>query len=70
MARLIRRTEALRRINQLEEKARADGDQAGADWIVKCFNAVMSCRVEDRIFCSGCGKKIRTAKIPDSEGGS
>ena len=68
MARLIRRTEALRRINQLEEEARADGDQAGADWIVKCFNAVMSCRVEDRVFCSGCGKKIRTAKIPEDGG--
>lgn len=57
MARLIRRTEALRRINDLEEKARAKGDQAGAEWIVKCFNAIMSCRIEERIFCSGCGKK-------------
>ena len=70
MARLIRRTEALRRINQLEEKAKASGDQAGVDWIVKCFNAIMGCKVEERIFCSGCGKKIRAAKIPDDEGGT
>ena len=69
MARLIRRAEALRKINQLEEKARANGDVAGADWIVKCFGAIMSCRVEDRVFCSGCGKKIRTAKIPEDGGG-
>ena len=52
MARLIRRAEALKKINQLEEKARAGGEQAGADWIVKCFNAIVSCRIEDRIFCS------------------
>ena len=72
MARLIRRTEALRKINQLEEKARAAGDAAGADWIVKCFNAIMSCKVEERIFCSGCGKKIRVAKNQgeDDRGGS
>lgn len=68
MARLIRRNEALKRINQLEEKARATGDLAGADWIVKCFNAIRSCKVEERIFCAGCGKKIQTRKIPD-EGG-
>ncbi len=70
MARLIRRAEALKKINELEEKARAAGDQAGVDWIVKCFNAVMSCRIEERIFCTGCGKKIRATKLPDSEGGS
>ena len=68
MARLIRRTEALRRINDLEEKARANGDQAGAEWVVKCFNAIMSCRIEERIFCSGCGKKIRAAKMPEGGG--
>jgi hypothetical protein len=68
VARLIRRTDALRKINQLEEKARADGDQVCADWIVKCFNAVMSCRVEDRIFCSACGKKIQAAKAPEDGG--
>lgn len=48
MAVLIRRNEALRRINQLEEKAIASGDQAGVDWIVKCWNAVKSCKVERR----------------------
>lgn len=70
MARLIRRTEALTKLNQLEEKARESGDKAGADWIVKCFNAIMSCKIEERIFCSGCGKKIRTSRMPDSEGGA
>ena len=70
MARLIRRSEALKRINQLEEKAREDGDQAGADWIVKCFNAIMSCRVEERVFCSECGKKIRVPRERDSQGGA
>lgn len=70
MARLIRRTEALRRINELEDKARAAGDLSGAEWIVKCWNAVKSCKVEERIFCQGCGKKIRMSKMPDSEGGS
>jgi hypothetical protein len=68
VARLIRRAEALKKINQLEEKARAGGEQAGADWIVKCFNAIMSCRIEDRIFCSECGKRMRVSKMP--EGGA
>ena len=67
MARLIRRSEALRRINQLEEKARDGGDAKGAEWIIKCFNAIMSCKVEDRIFCAQCGKAVKTAKI--DEGG-
>lgn len=68
MAKLIRRSEALKRINQLEEKAKASGDQAGADWIVKCWNAVQSCKVEEKVFCGGCGKMIKTAKIPEDGG--
>lgn len=71
MSRLIRRAEALRKINRLEEEARAKGDRAGADWVVKCFNAIMACRVEERIFCSGCGKKIQAKELPeDDEGGT
>ena len=69
MATLIRRSEALKRINQLEEKAREAGDP-GAEWIVKCFNAIMSCRVEDRIFCARCGKPVKASKIPDPDGGA
>ena len=68
MARLIRRSEALRRINQLEEKAAAEGDKAGGDWVVKCFHAVMSCKVEDRIYCARCGKAVKADKIPDDGG--
>ena len=72
MATLIRRAEALKRINQLEEKAAAQADRAGAEWIVKAFNAVMSCKVEERIFCAKCGKAIKLAAVPenDPEGGS
>ena len=70
MATLIRRADALRRINQLEEKAKDAGDMAGANWIVKCWNAVMSCKVEQRVFCNGCGKPVPTAKIPENEGGA
>lgn len=71
MATLIRRSEALKRVNQLEEKAVEIGDKKGAEWIVKCFNAIMSCKVEDRIFCSKCGKVIKTEKDAEAgEGGS
>ena len=70
MATLIRRSEALRRINQLEEKAATQGDKKGGEWIVKCFNAIMSCKVEDRVFCAQCGKPVKTDKIPDSQGGA
>ncbi len=70
MAVLIRRTEALKRINQLEEKAAAADDKKGAEWIVKCFNAIMSCKVEERIFCARCGKPVKAEKIPETEGGS
>ena len=70
MAVLIRRSEALKRINMLEEKAAGSGDKKGAEWIVKCFNAIMSCKVEERIFCAQCGKPVKTEKIPDTEGGS
>ena len=68
MATLIRRSEALRKINQLEEKAAEIGDRNGAKWIVKAFNAIMSCKVEDKVFCARCGKPVKTAKIPE-EGG-
>ena len=71
MATLIRRSEALKRINQLEEKANAAGDRKGAEWIVKCFNAIMSCKVEERIFCAQCGKPVKTGKIPEeAQGGA
>ena len=70
MAVLIRRSEVLRRIKQLEEKAAAAGDKKGAEWIVKCFNAIMSCKVEERIFCAQCGKPVKAEKIPETEGGS
>lgn len=69
MATLIRRSEVLRRINQLEEKAGASGDKKGAEWLVKAFNAVMSCKVEERIFCAQCGKPVKTAKIPENAPG-
>ena len=70
MATLIRRSEVLRRIKQLEEKAGASGDRKGAEWLVKAFNAVMSCKVEERIFCAQCGKPVKAEKIPETEGGS
>ena len=70
MAILIRRSEALKRINQLEEKAAAASDKKGIEWIVKCFNAIMSCKVEDRVFCAQCGKPVKAAKIPEDRGGS
>ena len=70
MATLIRRSEVLRRIKQLEEKAAAAGDKKGAEWLVKAFNAVMSCKVEERIFCAQCGKPVKAEKIPETEGGS
>ena len=68
MATLIRRSEALKRINQLEEKAAAASDKSGAEWIVKCFNAIMSCKVEERIFCAQCGKPVKTEKMPEDGG--
>ena len=65
MATLIRRADALKQINRLEEKAKESGDAGGAEWIVKCWNAIMSCRVESRIFCNECGKRIQIRKEPD-----
>ena len=65
MATLIRRSDALKRINQLEEAAMAEDDPEGVKWIVKAYNAIMSCRVEERVFCSKCGKTIKTARIPE-----
>ena len=69
MATLIRRSEALKRINMLEEKASAAGDKKGCEWIVKCFNAIMSCKIEERVFCAQCGKPVRADKLPDRDGG-
>lgn len=67
MATLIRRAEALKRMNILEEKAMAAKDRAGAEMIVKCWNAIMSCKVEERVFCTRCGKVIRTEQIPEED---
>lgn len=67
MATLIRRAEALKRLNILEEKAMAASDRAGAEMIVKCWNAIMSCKVEERVFCTKCGKVIPTDKIPEED---
>ena len=69
MATLIRRTEALKRIKKLEDRATEIGDKKGAEWIVKCFNAIMSCKVEEKVFCAGCGKPVNVSKIPEDEGG-
>ena len=69
MATLIRRAEALKRLNILEEKAMAAKDRAGAEMIVKCWNAIMSCKVEERVFCTGCGKVVKTAEIPEDDQG-
>ena len=62
MATLIRRSDALKAINHLEEKAREAGDDAAAEAIVQCWHAVMSCRVESRIFCNECRKRIKPEK--------
>lgn len=67
MATLIRRAEALKRLNILEEKAMAASDRAGAEMIVKCWNAIMSCKVEERVFCTKCGNVIPTDKIPEED---
>ena len=69
MAILIRRAEALKRLNILEEKAMAAKDLAGAEMIVRCWNAIMSCKVEERVFCTRCGKVIKTENIPEEEDG-
>lgn len=69
MATLIRRSEALKRIKKLEERATEIGDKKGAEWIVKCFNAIMSCKVEEKVFCAGCGKPVNMRKKPEDEGG-
>lgn len=68
MAVLIRRSEVLDRLNKLEEKAMAASDLTSANMCVKMFNAVMSCEVQDKVFCSKCGKPVKTEKI--HEGGS
>lgn len=67
MAVLIRRSEALKRINQLEERAKNAGNPEGCEWLVKCFNAIMSCKVEDKVFCAQCGKPVKMNKIPEED---
>ena len=67
MAILIKRSEALDRINKLEEKCTETGDKAGGEMLVKAFNAIMSCKVVDRVFCDKCGKPVITRKIPEDE---
>ena len=67
MATLIRRADALRRLNKLEEKYQDIGDRAACDAVVKCYNAIMSCKVEERVFCTGCGKPVKTATIPEDD---
>ncbi len=70
MATLIRRPEVLKRINQMEEKARDAGDWVACGVLIKVYNAVMSCKVEEKVFCAKCGKPVKTDKIPDSDGGA
>lgn len=68
MATLIRRSEALGKLNKMEEKYRKSGDQAARLLIVRCYNMIMSCKVEERVFCARCGKPVKTAKIPEDGG--
>ncbi len=72
MARLIRRSEALNKMTQMEEKALKQNDKAAADCYIRAFNAIMSCKVEERVFCSKCGKPIKIKKVTsdDDRGGS
>lgn len=67
MAVLIRRSEALDRMNKLEEQCAEIGDEAGGKWVVKAFNAIMSCKVQDKVFCTKCGKRIDPKKLTDEE---
>ena len=69
MATLIRRADVLRVVSQMEEKCADSGDKEGAKLMIKVYNAVMSCKVENRVFCAQCGKPIKTEKIPESGGG-
>lgn len=69
MATLIRRADALKAINQLEEKCKnAKGSTPGAEWIVKCYNAVLSCKVEKAVFCAQCGKPVKLRDVPEEDG--
>ena len=70
MATLIRRAEVLKRVKQMEENCADAGDKDGAKLMVKVYNAVMSCKVENRVFCAQCGEAVKTAKIPKSDGGA
>ena len=67
MATLIRRADALRQINRMEERCRDAGDRHGAELMVKVFNMLMSCRVEGRVFCAGCGRTIRAKDVPEED---
>ena len=70
MATLIRRSEALKRIDQLQDKAAEIGDENGGKWLTKVYNAIMSCKVQDRIFCAQCRKALKAEKLPENEGGA
>ena len=70
MATLIRRSEVVRRLRKMEEKYADGGDKKSAEALVKVFNMVMSCKVEEKVFCAQCGKPVKTEKIPETEGGS
>lgn len=68
MATLIRRSEMAKRLEQLKEKADEAGD-GGGKWIEKAYNALMSCKVQERIFCANCGATVKTARIPEEARG-
>jgi len=70
MAVLIRRSEAIRKLRQMEEKYAESGEKKAAEALVRVFNMLMSCKVEDRVFCAQCGKPVKTAKIQEDPGGS
>ena len=68
MATLIRRSEALKRIENLQEQAAEIGDEKGGKWLTRVYNALMSCKVQERIFCAQCGKPMKAEKIPELPG--
>ena len=69
MATLIRRGEVVRRLRKMEEKYADGGDKKSAEALVKVFNMVMSCKVEEKVFCAQCGKPVKTATIPEADSG-
>ena len=49
----------------MEENCSGSGDKKSAEILVKVFNMVMSCKVEERVFCTQCGKPVKTETIPE-----